>query len=254
MRNNSRENITTTLERLSTTFTTRDIMVPENRLTWAHSESEADRLLVENPAFDVIPIKRCGEYQSYLLRDAVLQNPIQVDDIISDSTPIIDLPGLFHNKDFFFVLSGKKISGYIHFSDLNNQLVKIPYFVLLEAVESRIIEKIEHMIKESDIDHMFPKQATRIKNKQAELRKEQADRGYVNGFYFKEMLLLAEYFHVLSLSDADLNLVNQIRNRVDHPDRPLIKTKKDSANLAKTRDLCTQMLDQLGRDRIEENK
>ena len=247
MNSPKQEDISTTLERLSTTFSTRDIMVRENQLISAESEEQARQLLGENPGFDVIPIKEQGEYRAYLYRNREALQPIQAGDLISDSTPILHLPDLFLDQDFYFVLSSKSIAGYIHFSDLNNQLVKIPYFVLLEAVESRIIEQVEHQIKESDIDILFPKDAGRIKRRQAKLREQNADRGFVNGFYFWQILELARYFQVFSLDEDDINQLDDTRNRVDHPDRPLIKTKKDTISLAQTRALCAKMLDQLGK-------
>lgn len=245
MSENFREDITTTLERLSSTFATRDIMVKETQLVWADSESRASQLLLEYPSFDIIPIKQSGEFLYYLQRGAAFQSPILVENLISDSTPILELPGLFLLQDFYFVLSGKRIAGYIHFSDLNSQLVKIPYFVLLEAVESRIVERIDSRIKENDLDIVLPERSKAIKKKMKDLTEENADRGYINFMYFGEMLKFACYYHVLNLQDKDLKWVTDIRNRVDHADRPLIETKRDAIKLAKVRELCVDILDQL---------
>jgi len=224
--------IAQTLERLARTFTVRDIMVTETQLVWADSPSQAIQLLSKHPSFDVIPIKQSGEFINYLQRNSGSHSTIQLEDMISDSTPILELPGIFLHKDFYFVLSGKRIEGYIHFSDLNSQLVKIPYFVLLEAVESRIVEKIDCRIEESDLDTVLPRRSNSLKNKMKNLAEENADRGYINFMSFREMLKFALYYNVLKLPDEDISCVADIRNRVDHADRPLIKTKKDTIKLA----------------------
>jgi len=225
------DDITTTLERLSSTFTTRDVMVNEAQLVWAYSLDQARQLLLEYPAYDVIPIKQNDEFRSYLLRSSGLPFPIQVEQLISDSTPILELPGLFLTMDFYFVLSGKRIAGYIHFSDLNSQLVKIPYFVLLEAVESRIVAKIDRLITEFDLEIVLPERANYLKKKVKNLTAEHADQGYVNFMSFTEMVKVARHYNVLNLEEKDLKWVTDIRNRVDHADHPLIQTKRDAIGL-----------------------
>lgn len=246
MNDRFREDITTTLQRLSTAFTTRDIMVHEDRLLWADSIDQANQMLLQNPSFDVIPLKHENEYRHYVKRGIGSPSLIEVEHLISDSTPILELPSLFCRMDFYFVLSVKRIVGFIHFSDLNSQLVKIPYFVLLEAVESRMAAKIEAQVTDSDLDSVLSKTRSNvIKKRIKDLEKEHADLGYVNFMYFPEMIEFARLYNVLSLEENDLKVITEIRNRVDHADRPLIKFKDDAQKLARTRVICLDLLSQL---------
>lgn len=243
------DDISKTLERLAITFATRDIMVSEEQLIWAESTSQAEQKLIENPSFSVIPIKQHREFTEYLMRGNIFPDPIQLEDLISDSTPILELATIFSQKEFCFVLSGKRISGYVHFSDLNNQLVKIPYFVLLEAVESRIVSKIDQRITQEDLNIvLLPNQAGRVKNRMKRLAEENADHGYINFMYFGEMLKLACHYKVLTLSDSDLDRITDIRNRVDHADRPLIRTQENAIHLVETREICLDILNQLAQN------
>ncbi len=240
-----REDITTTLERLASTFAARDIMVSEGRLICASTEIEAKQKLIDYPSFDVIPIKVLGEIREYLRRGNISPIPIQVEDLVSDSTPILELANILSRREFCFVLSGKRISGYIHFSDLNNQLVKIPYFVLLEAVESRIATKIDQLITESDLDIVLPCRSSYIKKQMKKLAEEHADRGYINFLSFGEMLKFACHYKVLDLQEKDVKWVTDVRNRVDHADSPLIQTQRDAVKLVRAQEICLYVLNQI---------
>ncbi len=239
------ENITKTLQRLASTFATRDIMIAEEHITWAESCTDAQQKLLENPSFDLIPIKKNGYFTEYLNRKGNDTKNILRDDLVSDSTPILELAGILSQREFCFVLVGNRIAGYVHYSDLNNQLVKIPYYVLLEAVESQIVLRIEGKITDSDIDTILPHRSKRIKEQFRDLSKERADRGYINFMYFREMLVFACHYKVLTLQEKDIKWLNDVRNRVDHADKPLIETQRDAIKLVRTREICLHILEQL---------
>jgi len=118
-----RTEISETLRRLTTTFTVRDIMIPKENLVRADNLSEAQHKLEINSDYDLIPIQLASEIKAFAHRS----NPqkikyIDLRELISDSTSLLELVDILEHRDFCFVLSGKNVSGYIHFSDLNNQL------------------------------------------------------------------------------------------------------------------------------------
>ena len=80
-----------TLQRLATSFTVKDIMIPTEDLTCVPREKDAPAVSDEYPDFNVIPIKRGEEITGYYERDSGETKPITLHDLISDCTSILDL-------------------------------------------------------------------------------------------------------------------------------------------------------------------
>ena len=55
---------------------------------------------------------------------------------------LIDLVDIFERRKFSFVLSYQSVNGYVHYSDLNHQLVKLTFYVLLEALQKHALASI----------------------------------------------------------------------------------------------------------------
>jgi hypothetical protein len=72
-----------------------------------------------------------------------------VNDLISDGTKLLDLVEFLEEREFAFVLSHRHIDGYVHFSDLNHHLVKLTFYVILEAVERLALDSVRP-VKGSD--------------------------------------------------------------------------------------------------------
>src|SRR5271156_2058916 len=121
-----------TLKRLATTFTVRDIMIPVSALVWAANESDAAAVSADNPDFNVIPIRHGTQFTGYFERDVGRAKKITLGDLISDGTSLLDLVEILEHREFFFVLR-QNVEGYVHFSDLNNHLVKYTFYVISEA-------------------------------------------------------------------------------------------------------------------------
>ncbi len=115
-------------------------MVPKEALVCAQDASEAGRLLAENPGFDVIPILKDGRLNAFLERTERQPTGIWLRHVISDGTNILNLVEILSERRFGFVLVGSAVAGYIHFSDLNKPFVKLPFYVLTEAVEQWMVE------------------------------------------------------------------------------------------------------------------
>jgi hypothetical protein len=124
-----------TLKRLAIAFTVKDIMTPRAELVCAVGDIQARRVSDSHPDYDVIPIQQGGTLTGYFERKSRRTKSITPTDLIADGTSLLDLVEILEERQFSFVLSGRKIEGYVHFSDLNHQLVKLTFFVLLEALE-----------------------------------------------------------------------------------------------------------------------
>ena len=131
-----------TLKRLAITFTVSDIMVPATGLICAGDDIDAARVSKDNPDFNVIPIRHKGKLTGYFERDSHTTSQIALSDLISDGTSLLDLVGTFEDREFSFVSSDRQISGYVHYSDLNHHLLKLSFYVILEALERQVLSSI----------------------------------------------------------------------------------------------------------------
>jgi hypothetical protein len=131
-----------TLERLAVTFVVRDIMIPSASLACGAHKREAAKTSDGHPDFNVIPIRQKGKLTSYFDRDTRRTKKITVNDLISDGTNLLDLVEFLEEREFAFVLSHRHIDGYVHYSDLNHHLVKLTFYVILEAVERLALDSL----------------------------------------------------------------------------------------------------------------
>jgi hypothetical protein len=131
-----------TLKRLATTFTVKDVMVPRSLWKYGKDEADAIRVSKEHPDFDVIPIIQSGDPTAYFERDSGETSNMRVNDLISDGTSLIDLVEILERRKFSFVLSHESVNGYVHYSDLNHDLVKLTFYVLLEALQKHALASI----------------------------------------------------------------------------------------------------------------
>jgi len=89
-----------TLKRLATTFTVKDIMVPDADLKIAADDLAAIRVSHDNPDFSVIPIRQNGKLTGYFERDSRNTKKIALNDLISDGTSLLDLVEILEDRQF----------------------------------------------------------------------------------------------------------------------------------------------------------
>lgn len=224
------------LRQLAGTFTVRDIMVETTALVRAESSTQAGKLLDEYPDFDIIPVPLTGVITAYVRRNKQGIQQIRADDLISDGTSILDLPQLMSNRDFFFVLSSNAIAGFVHFSDLNKSLVKLPFFVLFEAVERRVWPLVADQLDEADLRNVLdPQRVDILRKRRADAQEKDVDIGWSGLLSFAEMLKFAVYYNILDVDQADQEILSRMRNSVAHSDKLLVKNHKDVPKLVKAR-------------------
>jgi len=90
-------------------------MTVRSALIFGKDEADAIRASTEHADFDVIPIIVGREVTGYFERDSKRATNIEVNDLISDGTSLIDLVDIFQQRKFSFVLSHQFVSGYIQF-------------------------------------------------------------------------------------------------------------------------------------------
>lgn len=234
-----------TLQRLANRFVARDIMKPATELVSADSEADARKRLEENPRFDIIPIFSGGTLLSFMERDQPRMKTIQIPHLVGAGTPIPDVVDSMSDRRFVFVVGRHEVIGLIHFSDLNDPLVKLPFFVLLEGVERRLADAVKGLVTKDVIPKLIRnlKRVDDIHQKMANLRKNEADRDWVTLMYFSEILEAAVYFRKVSLEVNQIEQLSLIRNRVDHAaGKELIERHQDVKRLSRVRKLCIRIM------------
>lgn len=234
-----------TLRRLARSFVARDLMVRREDLVCSEDERYAEQKLGANPDFDVIPIRRGGTFVAFLERGQSQPRKIQVQHLIGSETPIVDLVDSLHDRPFIFVVGRQEIVGLVHFSDLNDPVVKLPYFALLEGVERQLAGLVGPLVLRESLPQFIrdPDRVTQIVDKMDKLRANKADRDWVTILYFREILEAACYFGKLSLKISEIEDLSAVRTLVAHAaTKELVETRSDVQRLRNVESLCSRIL------------
>ncbi len=236
------EKIGDVLRQLGTSFTVRDIMISCEDFVTVDSEGEVGRFFDLYQDYDYTASLTRGQITAYYKRGEPEGFDLGQEDLLSDGTSLLDLLDLMANREFFFVLSANKICGFVHFSDLNHELVKLPLFVLLAAVESRLWSHFKEGLTEGDVEFvMAPDRFDEVKQRREKARKKNVDRGWEGLLYFREILELARNRGLIEVPTEDRKLLNNTRNRVAHHNRLLVERHEDVRKLAKVWTLCREL-------------
>lgn len=233
-----------TLQRLATSFTVRDIMIPAEKLICAPREKDAPTVSAEKPDFNVIPIKPHKQIKCYYERDSRETKPITPHDLISEGTSILDLVRIFaNNRGFYFVLAQCQIAGYVHFSDLNNRVVKLTIYTIIEALESHALISLGSSIDEEFLMKSLAKgRFKKIKSLFERAREKDANRSWADFLNIEDILRLAVKSGTIQLPEHMIKAIVCVRNKVAHQVRPLINEQRDAALLERVACQCRQAL------------
>lgn len=238
------DKVENTLAQLGTAFAVRDIMIRYENLQLVEDEPEARRFFEEQEDYDYTASPKTGRITTYYKRGEPKGQPLRQEDLLSDGTALLDLLDLLATRDFFFVLSANRICGFVHFSDLNDELMKLPLFVLLAAAERRLWHSVREGLTEAELKGaLVPERFEQVLKRFEEAKEQKADRDLEGLLYFGEILKLAKNRGLrLQISSDDRGRLNDTRNRVAHHDRLLIEKHKDVRKLARIRDLCRKLI------------
>jgi hypothetical protein len=230
-----------TLKRLAVTFTVRDVMVPAAGLTCAGDGLEAATVSKENPDFSVIPLRRDARLAGYFLRDAQTSKEIDLNDLISDGTSLPDLVEIFEDREFSFVLTHRQIAGYVHFSDLNHHLVKLTFYVLLEALERHALSSIP---RKSDRDYLIGNlDSSRFAQIDRQFRRDgDAARSLFNYLNISDILRLALKESTIQLDEDVISFMKDIRDGAAHVSENIVGDFESVKRLATVKRECLRIL------------
>jgi hypothetical protein len=231
-----------TLQRLGVSFTVRDIMVPKERLVCVTVEADAPQTSERNPDYNVIPIEDNGALKSLYERDSQKPRPIAIQDLVGSDTSIMDLVEILSSREFCFALVGNEIGGYVHFSDLNNPLVKLTFYVVFEAVERHLLAAIHPVTEQAIEQDLGLGQLNRIRKEVQKAQTDRANLSLENFLYLPQILGIAVAEHKLLLDNNQIQSIRMFRNRVSHAGWPLIQKHGDVKTLIEAKKICLDVL------------
>lgn len=225
--------------RLDRILSVQDIMTRAEALERADSIEEATRLFKE---YDVVPYPKTGKIEGFFQRKVDELISLKPDHLISNATSLLNMPRLLDQALFRFVISTDKIDGYVHYSDLNKPAMKVPLFVLIQAKEKNLWDRIKDQITEDIVHKVLPDKARGCIKKRNAARKSNVDIGWTGAFSLPSILRLARYFKATDLSDDQIELLRLTRNDVAHSDKNLVDRHSDVSQLVAALKLCQSAL------------
>jgi hypothetical protein len=236
-----------TLETLARTFTVREIMVPVGQLVRGANEQDALRLLRKNPEFDMIPIPDSGEPSMFLDRDAKTVRSIERSDLISDGTSILELVDVLAERGRVFVFKRQQIGGYVHFSDLNNHITKIPFFVIFESLETSLATTLRENMKVTELpSYLSQETLSKVNGRMKRLRAKRADFSWTSALDFRQVMDLALKTGILAMTAEEKENLIESRNCVAHAARQFVERLEDVKDRANAKTLCLGLLSHRG--------
>lgn len=223
------------IARLDRIFSVQDIMTPAKVLERASSIKAASPLFSK---YDVVPYPRIGKIEGFFQRNLDKMSDLKSNCLISDTTSLLNMPQLLNQAPFRFIISADKIAGYVHYSDLNKPAMKAPLFVLIQAMEKKLWDRIEGKITEDIVREVIQNNAQRLIKKQAKAKKGNVDIGWMGVFNLQDILSLAHHFKETDLSPDQIKSLQSTRNDVSHSDKNLIGAHRDVSDLVEVLKLC----------------
>ena len=205
--------------------------------------------------FDRIPIKVNGKITIYYDSNSNSKKKISPEEIISESTGILETLRYLSKRDFYFVLSGSDITHIVHYSDLNNPLVLTPLYTQISYCEIAIrsfagLERLNNT--QNEIENFLNKINLNIKsnykinvkravNQYKKKVKNQTQTDLFDELYLDdELILLRELFSMkldsnqfkkfndyIDLSDTYIKSYNDLRIKIMHAKPEIINQKSD---------------------------
>ena len=162
-------------------------------------------------------------------------------DLISDGTSLLDLVEILEDREFSFVLSHRKIAGYVHYSDLNHHLLKLTFYVILEALERQVLSSIrrnddrEYLSKNLD-----PSRFAQI-TKQYQ-RDGDAARSLFNYLNISDILQLAVKAGTIRIDNDIIKAMKETRDGAAHASENIVPDYEAVNRLAKVKRECLRIL------------
>ncbi len=125
-------------------------------------------------------------------------------------------------------------------SDLNNDIVKLPLFIVLEDVEHFLVGKLRSLVKEDNLAEVLKDEAIeRTKKKMSYMKDHSAELEWTTVLYFGELLQFAK---LPPITHKDIEILSSVRNKVCYATGPLVDKPTDIKDLSTAMRVSTAIL------------
>lgn len=218
-------------------------MTPVNQLKRADTIDQAEQLFNE---YDVVPYPRSGEINGFFQRSDSEIRPVEPELLLSAGTSVFEVLKLLNQSKFYFVIMGNRVVGYVHYSDFNRSITKIPLFAILQTFEKGLWGRIQDRITEKDLQSVFTEDENkRFIKKYRSNKKGNVDIGWTGVFTFPYVLRLARFYGQIDLPDDEIRLLKETRNKVAHSDRVILSSYNDVRKVTRAYEICQSLIAQI---------
>jgi len=229
------------MSQFSSAFTVTSVMTKLCDMQCAETADQA-AALYQQYKYDVVPQISGVDVTRFYERGSELV-AINRDHLISDGTRITDLFQLLSVREFYFVLASDRISGYIHFSDLNTPLVRVPIYMLLQATERHLLSIVMSRVNTDDLEEYLGveriKQLGRFLNSG---KRGNADTSIWDVLGIQDTLsIVFQLALAVELRENDINCLKALRNDIAHVGNQLIDRHSKANELARQLRLCDSL-------------
>ncbi len=255
------------LYKLNGTFQVKDIY---KALVIAKDITEA-KSIKSRMDFDRVPIKVNEKITTYYDSKSDLEKKIEPEEIISESTGILEALSYLSRRDFYFILTGNDIIHIVHYSDLNNPLVSLGIYAQITYCEIAI-RNFARSKSPSDLDYGekflndinknlgLNINVVRAKNQFQVKKSLQTETDFFDELYFDEELILfreliksgldanrvKEFERFINLEDSRIVSLKDKRNEVMHSKPEIIKNQSDIIEWLKFLQDCQNIISIIG--------
>jgi hypothetical protein len=257
------------LYKLNETLQVKDI---SNELVIARDINEAINIKSKLD-FDIIPIKVNGKITTYYDSKLNSEKKIEPQEVISESTGILETLSYLSRRDFYFVISGNDITHIVHYSDLNSPLVSLGIYAQIAYCElslrnfarsrnasnsdygEKFLKNINKISKHSGLEINVERAKKQFRDKQS----LQIETDLFDELYFDDELILfreqikskldaseiEKFAEFINLEDSRIKLLKDMRNEVMHSKPEIIKKQSDIDEWLKLLQYCQNIINVL---------
>jgi hypothetical protein len=205
------DNACSNLNRAAWSFTVCEIMTPSSRLKLANDKQSLNEISQANPQYDVIPILNPGYgIYDYYDRDRDEIKEISLRDALPDQTSVLDCLDTLQERKFSFITRQGWVVGFIHFSDLNRPVAKMPFRILMATWEYRLGEKLRTnlpMLAQNEILEVIGQERwDQIQAQIGRLQQDHADLDWISYLEFPELNRLSRH----PIDGRMINVINPL--------------------------------------------
>lgn len=217
-----------------------DIMTPRSLFKCVdEQESHSAKQIADENNFDVVPLLRRGEIQSFWSREANRVLPITKRHRVSHDTRVEEALPRINEHGVQFVHYRSQIVGLVDISDLNKPLARLAWIrPILECEQALLSRAQEGNFTEDEIAKALGHVAKDVRKRQRKAHRENLDLPLLSFAYFGDLLKATVKLGLVHLADDEIKRINSLRNRLAHGGRELIEKRSDGEELVWALGIC----------------